>query len=181
MTKTENLQDLVKYQNLLREASFSNNGIMKKQVIYQINNSFPDIADEVRREWGRLYPRETLKKVNVFDLTPKGTDDNVLYKEDKEELKVSDFMSVLNYGKKFAEAFFGVDSPKTSGYMLAVKTVDLAINHKEVDKPLNKTLHIINDVLTESAKKCQKDEGGKRVLSGFSVLIDLAIDFLVKG
>lgn len=220
MTKTENLQDLVKYQNLLREASFSNNGIMKKQVIYQINNSFPDIADEVRREWDRLYPRETLKKVNVFDLTPKGTDDNVelylweinnrinqyynwsvsstavyriffqshplsqdyvLYKEDKEELKVSDFMSVLNYGKKFAEAFFGVDSPKTSGYMLAVKTVDLAINHKEVDKPFNKTLHIINDVLTESAKKCQKDEGGKRVLSGFSLLIDLAIDFLVKG
>ena len=162
MTKTENLQDMVKYQNLLREASFSNNGIMKKQVIYQINNSFPDIADEVRREWDRLYPRETLKKVNVFDLTPKGTDDNVelylweinnrinqyynwsvsstavyriffqshplsqnyvLYKGDKEELKVSDFMSVLNYGKKFAEAFFGVDSPKTSGYMLAVKTV----------------------------------------------------------
>lgn len=62
MTKTENLQDMVKYQNLLREASFSNNGIMKKQVIYQINNSFPDIADEVRREWDRLYPRETLKK-----------------------------------------------------------------------------------------------------------------------
>lgn len=133
--------------------------------------------------------------MNVFDLTPKGTDDNVelylwvinnrvnqyynwsvsstavyriffqpqplsqdyvLYKEDKEELKVSDFMSVLNYGKKFAETFFGVDSPKTSEYMLAVKTVDLAINHKDVDKPLNKTLHIINDVLTESVKKRQK-------------------------
>lgn len=220
MTKTENLQDLVKYQNLLREASFSNNGIMKKQVIYQINNSFPDIADEVRREWDRLYPRETLKIVNLFDLTPKGTDDNVelylwvinnrinqyynwsvsstaihriffqpqplsqdyvLYKEDKKELKVSDFMSVLNYGKKFAEAFFRVDSTKTSEYVLAIQTVDLAINHKEVDKPLNKTLHIINDVLTESAKKRQKDEGGKRVLSGFSLLIDLAIDFLVKG
>ena len=106
--------------------------------------------------------------------------DYVLYEEDKEELKVSDFMSVLNYGKKFAEAFFGIDSPKTSEYMLAVKTVDLAINHKEVDKPLNKTLHIINDVLTESVKKRQKDEGSKRVLSGFSLLIDLAIDFLIK-
>lgn len=72
MTKTENLQDLVKCQNLLREASFSNNGIMKKQVIYQINNGFPDIADEVMREWDRRYPRETLKKVSVFDLTPQG-------------------------------------------------------------------------------------------------------------
>lgn len=220
MDKKDTLKKLLQFQDLLHKASFSNNGIMKKQVIYQINNSFPDIADEVRREWDRLYPRETLKKVNVFDLTPKGTDDNVelylwvinnrvnqyynwsvsstavyriffqpqplsqdyvLYKEDKEELKVSDFMSVLNYGKKFAETFFGVDSPKTSEYMLAVKTVDLAINHKDVDKPLNKTLHIINDVLTESVKKRQKNEGDKRVLSGFSLVIDLAIDFLVKG
>ena len=220
MDKKDTLKKLLQFQDLLHKASFSNNGIMKKQVIYQINNSFPDIADEVRREWDRLYPRETLKKVNVFDLTPKGTDDNVelylwvinnrvnqyynwsvssmavyriffqpqplsqdyvLYKEDKEELKVSDFMSVLNYGKKFAETFFGVDSPKTSEYMLAVKTVDLAINHKAVDKPLNKTLHIINDVLTESVKKRQKNEGDKRVLSGFSLVIDLAIDFLVKG
>ena len=220
MDKKDTLKKLLQFQDLLHKASFSNNGIMKKQVIYQINNSFPDIADEVRREWDRLYPRETLKKVNVFDLTPKGTDDNVelylwvinnrvnqyynwsvsstavyriffqpqplsqdyvLYKEDKEELKVSDFMSVLNYGKKFAETFFGVDSPKTSEYMLAVKTVDLAINHKDVDKPLNKTLHIINDVLTESVKKRQINEGDKRVLSGFSLVIDLAIDFLVKG
>ncbi len=220
MTKTENLQDLVKYQNLLREASFSNNGIMKKQVIYQINNGFPDIADEVMREWDRRYPRETLKKVSVFDLTPQGTDDNVelylwvinnrinqyynwsvsstaihriffqpqplsqdyvLYEEDKKKLKVSDFMSVLSYGEKFVAAFFGIDSPKTSGYMLAVKTVDSAINHKEVDKPLNKTLHIINDVLTESVKDRQKDKGGKMLVSGISLLVDLTIDFLVKG
>ena len=221
MTKTENLQDLVKFQNLLREASFSNNDLKKKWAIEQIHHSSPDIADEVSREWNRHYLKEELiSHHSAFDLTPAGTDANVelylwvinnrinqcynwsisstailriffqpqplsqdyvLYKEDKDELKVSDFMSVLNYGKKFAETFFGVDSPKTSEYMFAVKTFDLAINHKEVDKPLNKTLHIINDVLTESTKKCQKDEGSKRVLSGFSLLIDLAIDFLVKG
>ena len=80
-----------------------------------------------------------------------------------------------------AEAFFGIDSPKTSEYMLAVKAVDLAINHKEVDKPLNKTLHIINDVLTKSAKERQKDEDGKKAVSYISLLVDLTIDFLVKG
>ena len=105
----------------------------------------------------------------------------VLYTEDEKELKVSDFLSVLSYGKKFAEAFFGIDSPKTSEYMLAVKAVDLAINHKEVDKPLNKTLHIINDVLTKSAKERQKDEDGKKAVSHISLLVDLTIDFLVKG
>ena len=87
--------------------------------------------------------------------------DYVLYTKDEKELTVSDFLSVLSYGKKFAEAFFGIDSPKTTEYMLAVKTVDLAINHKDDDKPINKTLHIINDVLTKSVKDRQKDMGGK--------------------
>ena len=107
--------------------------------------------------------------------------DYVLYTKDEKELTVSDFLSVLSYGKKFAEAFFGIDSPKTTEYMLAVKTVDLAINHKDDDKPINKTLHIINDVLTESVKYRQKDKGGKMLVSGISLLVDLTIDFLVKG
>lgn len=221
MITNENLKDLVKDQNLLREASFSDNDLKKKWAIEQIHNSSPDIANEVSCEWDRRYLKEELiSHHSAFELTSVGTDANVelylwvinnrinqyynwsvsstaihriffqpqplsqdyvLYKEDKEELKVSDFMSVLSYGKKFTEAFFGVDSPKTSEYMLAVKTVDLAINHKEVDKPLNKTLHIINDVLTESAKERQKDESGKKAVSRFSLLIDLAIDFLIKG
>ena len=105
----------------------------------------------------------------------------VLYTRDEKELKVSDFLSVLSYGKKFAEAFFGVESPKANEYVLAAKTVDLAINHQEVDKPLNKTLHIINDVLTEYGKDLHKDKGEKMVLSGISLLVDLVIDFLVKA
>jgi hypothetical protein len=105
----------------------------------------------------------------------------VLYTKNEKELKVSEFLSVLSYGKKFAEAFFGVDSPKANEYVLAAKTVDLAINHKEVDKPLNKTLHILNDVLTEYGKDLREDKGEKMVLSGISLLVDLVIDFLVKA
>ena len=106
--------------------------------------------------------------------------ESVLYTKDEKELKVSDFLSVLSYGKKFAEAFFGVESPKANEYVLAAKTVDLAINHQEVDKPLNKTLHIINDVLTEYGKDLREDKGEKMVLSGLSLFVDLVIDFLVK-
>ena len=220
MIKIENLQELVKFQNLLHKASYSDNELMKKQAIWQIHSSAPDIADEVSREWDRRYPRATVIKVNVFDLDSEGTDTNVelysfvinnrlnqyynwsvssmaiqkiffqsqplsqdyvLYTKDEKDLKTSDFLSVLSYGKKFAEAFFGVDSPKTNEYVLAAKTVDLAINHKEVDKPLNKTLHVINDVLTEYGKDLHKDKGEKMVLSGISLFVDLVIDFLVKS
>ena len=65
--------------------------------------------------------------------------------------------------------------------MIALKTVDLAINHKPVGKPLNKALHIVNDILTEFAKALSKDKGTKRTASGIALLVDLAIDFLVRG
>ena len=219
--KEQMLIGLIQCQRLLYEASFSNNEFMKKQAIDKVNRYFPDVANEVSREWYKRYLKENLvSRRSAFELTSVGTDmnvelylwvinnrinqcnnwsvsstavqkiffqpqplsqDDVLYTENEKELKVSDFLSVLSYGKKFAETFFGVDAPKTSEYMLAVKTVDLAINHKEVDKPLNKTLHIINDVLTECAKDFQKDKGWKMIVSGISLLVDLTIDFLVKG
>lgn len=220
MNTKENLEKLVAFQNLLREASYFNNELMKKRAIWQIHREAPDIADEVSKEWDRRYPMETIIKVNVFDLDSVGANinvelylwainnrinqnnnwsvsstaiqkiffqpqplsqDYVLYKKDEKKLNVSDFLSVLSYGMKFTEAFFGVDSPKTKEYMLAVKTVDLAINHEKDDKPFNKTLHIINDVLTESVKGRQKDKGGKILVSSISLLVDLTIDFLVKG
>jgi hypothetical protein len=50
-----------------------------------------------------------------------------------------------------------------------------------VDKPLNKTLHLVNDILTEYARALSKDKETKRTASGISLLVDLAIDFLVRG
>ena len=96
-------------------------------------------------------------------------------------LKVSDFLSVLSYAKKFAEANLDADFDRYNGGLLAIQTVDLAIHHKPVDKPLNKTLHLVNDILTEYAKVLSKDKETKRTASGISLLVDLAIDFLVRS
>ena len=110
----------------------------------------------------------------------------ILYEEkgtggSERTLKVADFLSVLNYAKKFAEANLDANFDKYNGGLVAVRTVDLALNHKPVDKPLNKTLHLVNDLLTECAKTFHQDKGSKRTASGISLLVDLAIDFLVKG
>ena len=110
----------------------------------------------------------------------------VLYEEkghdgQERQLKVSDFISVLDYAMKFAEMNSDADFDKYNKAKLAIKTVDLAINHKPVDKPLNKTLHIVNDILTEYAKSISKDKEAKRDATGISLLVDLAIDFLVRG
>lgn len=110
----------------------------------------------------------------------------VLYEEKgtggtERRLKVSDLLSVLSYAKKFAEANLDADFDRYNGELMAIKTVDLAINHKPVDKPLNKTLHLVNDILTEYAKALSKDKETTRTASGISLLVDLAIDFLVRG
>ena len=104
----------------------------------------------------------------------------VLYAEDDKKLTVSDFLSVLSHGKKFAETFFGIDSTKVNEYVLATRTVHLAINHQEVNYPINKTLHTINDVLVSFAQDLQRNKDEKRTLGAISSLVDLTIDFLVE-
>ena len=107
--------------------------------------------------------------------------DDVLYAEDGKHLTVSDFLSVLSYGKKLAEEFFGMDSTKVSEYIHAVRTVCLAIDHKEVDKPVNETLHLVKEVLMECTGDAQRTGGGKKLVADVRSLVDLTIDFLVKG
>lgn len=211
--------ELVNCQKMFRNAVLNYDDNAKKHALDYTCSKFPDIIEDVKKQWLACCPSEDLGWCNTYLLEGENLERNVrfytnainarinqynnwsvsstaiqkiffqpqplsqdcvLYSEENKELKVSDFLSVLSYGKKFADAFFGIDSPKTSEYTLAVKTVDLAINHKEVDKPLNKTLHIVNDVLTECAKRFQKDNDGKKAVSGISLLVDLAIDFLVK-
>ena len=43
------------------------------------------------------------------------------------------------------------------------------------------SLHLVNDILTECAKAFHQDKEAKRTASGISLLVDLAIDFLVRG
>ena len=112
--------------------------------------------------------------------------DTVLYEErgtsgSEGQLRVSDFLSVLSYAKKFAEANLDADFDKYNASLMAIRTVDLAINHKSIDKPLNKTLHLVNDLLTECAKASHQDKEAKHAVTGMSLLVDLAIDFLVRG
>ena len=59
--------------------------------------------------------------------------------------------------------------------------MSLVINHKPVDKPLNKTLQLVNDIFTECAKTFHQDKEAKRTASGISLVVDLAIDFLVRS
>ena len=106
--------------------------------------------------------------------------DKVIYIKESKALTVSDFLSVLSYAKKFTETCTGIQDKNTDEALLAIKTVELAVNHKKEDKPLNKALHIVNDVFTKCAKQSPDNRRSKNVISGISLLLDLAIDFLIQ-
>ena len=46
---------------------------------------------------------------------------------------------------------------------------------------VTKALHLVNDILTEIASVNSKKPETKRTASGISLLVDLAIEFLVRG
>ena len=140
--------------------------------LYVINN-------RINRHYNWTVSTTAVQKI-FFHTQPLSHDD-VLYSEGDRHLTVSDFLSVLSYGKNFVESFYGMDSTKVGEYVHATQTIDMAINHKEVDKPINKTLHIINDVLIECTKEFQGPKGDRKFITSDLPLVDLTINFLVKG
>ncbi len=119
--------------------------------------------------------------IQILFFSPESLSKNrIIHIKSNENLKISDFLSVLSYAKKFVETSSSSFDSQTDEALLAIKTVELAIHHKKEDKPLNKALHIVNDILTKCAKSSTKDNNDKRVISCGSLLIDLAIDFLIQ-
>ncbi len=98
--------------------------------------------------------------------------------ENSSTLKVSDLLSVAKYSLQVLEII--QPNEKTSDVSDAItvmQSVDLALNNKPYDKPLNKSLHIVNSVLTSVVKRNLENESDKRFVSTMGLLIDLAIDF----
>ena len=139
-------------------------------------------VDVINRKLNTCYSQPiSCYAMQVMFFSPEPLPQNkVIHIKENKELTVSDFLSVLSYVKKFAETCTGIQDKDTDESLLAIKTVELAVNHKKEDKPLNKALHIVNDVFTKCAKQSTDNCNSKKVISGISLLLDLAIDFLIQ-
>lgn len=104
----------------------------------------------------------------------------VIHQKNGQLLTVSNVLSVIGYAQKAIETIGVKIDEKYSIALMVLNTIDLALNNRRQDKPLNKALHLTNDVLSEVAKKAANDERTGQVISGTSLLVDLTIDFLVK-
>jgi len=106
--------------------------------------------------------------------------DNVIHRKNGKILTVANVLSVIGYAKNVIETLGVKIDGKYSMALMVINTIELALNNRRQDKPLNKALHLTNDVLAEVAKKVADGERAGQVVSGTSLLFDITIDFFVK-
>ena len=93
-------------------------------------------------------------------------------------LKVSDLLSVAKYSLQVLEIIQPNEKASDiSDTITVMQSIELALNNKPYDKPLNKSLHIVNSILTSVVKRNLENDSDERLVSTMGFLIDLAIDF----
>ena len=101
--------------------------------------------------------------------------------ENTTTLKVADLLSVAKYSLQVLEIIQpNENTSDMSDTITVMQSIDLALNNKPYEKPLNKSLHIVNSVLTSVVKRNLENNSDKRFVSTMGLLIDLAIDFFIS-
>lgn len=137
-----------------------------------VNSTLQDIYPKVFTQKSTMaiyYPIQPLKPTDV------------IHNSEGQELKVSDLLSIAGYATKIVEAISPNERTEEASAAITVfKSMDLALRNQQQDKPLSKALHLANDFLTTVVKSNIKKDEGKPGIIITSILIDVAIDFLVN-
>lgn len=150
---------------ILRDNALQSFSLGAIQTIYYPVKPF-DITDELYR-----MPTTTTSPIQTLQTQP----------QTKQTLTVGDLLSVADYSIKLLDIIKPNErNQDISDTITIFKSIDLALNNKPEDKPLNKSLHIVNNVLTSVVKKSLDNQSDKRFAGGMGILIDLAIDFFCK-
>jgi len=125
------------------------------------------------------------KAINLmYGTSPYFQRNDILHEKNGRKLTVADVLSVIGYVKKAIDiSGTNIDKKLSTGIdlaLMALNTIDLALNNKKQDKPLNKALHLANDALSFALSAATEDERLGKYVEVSSLTIDLTIDFLIK-
>lgn len=110
-------------------------------------------------------------------------DNDVLYSQNNSHLTVGNFLKVIKYALSIAEILNPDDKriSYASASVLALQTIDNILNNKSEVELTKHTLHIATDFLASSVKESLNDTNAKRSVAVSALMVNLAIDFLVKS
>jgi hypothetical protein len=107
---------------------------------------------------------------------------DVLYIKSDNYLTVGNFLKVIKYAISIAE----IIAPDNKAYsyagasVLALQGLDDLLNNKSNTALTNHTLHVATDFLATTVKESLNDTNSKRSVAVSALMVNLAIDFLIK-
>ena len=130
--------------------------------------------ERIRRDCQYAY--QTLSQPVQFQST------DVLYIQDKKRLTVGDFLKVVKYALAFVDIVYPDNkvSSIANPIVWALQGIDDTLNNKSKTELTNHSLHIATDFLASSVKESLNDTNAKRNVAVSALMVNLAIDFLVK-
>lgn len=122
------------------------------------------------------YAYQTLSQPVQFQST------DVLYIQDKKRLTVGDFLKVVKYALALVDIVYPDNKVASvaNPTIWALQGIDDALNNKSKTELMNHSLHIAADFLASNVKESLNDTNAKRSVAVSALMVNLAIDLLVK-
>ena len=110
-------------------------------------------------------------------------DSDVLCSQNNNQLTVGNFLKVLKYAISIAEIIRPEDKrfSNASASILALQSLYHLFNNSSKTELTNHTLHVATDFLASNVKESLNDTNSKRNVAVSALMVNMAIDFLVKG
>ena len=122
------------------------------------------------------YPQKTFTPTDILYQTLKQNSDN----KQTNTLTVSDLLSIARYSLQVLEIIQPNEkSSNISDTITVMQSIDLALCNKPHDIPINKSLHVVNGILSSIVKHHLEKESDRKFVTTMGLLIDLAIDFFI--
>jgi len=130
--------------------------------------------ERIRRDCQYAY--QTLSQPVQFQST------DVLYTHNEKRLTVGDFLKVVKYAIAFVDIVYPDNkvSSIANPIVWALQGIEDTLNNKSKTELTNHSLHIAADFLASSVKESLNDTNAKRSVAVSALMLNLAIDFLVK-
>ena len=128
----------------------------------------------IRRDCQFAY--QTLTRSTQFQRT------DILYAQQGKQLTVENLMKVVKYALALVDIIYP-DNKLTSvanPTIWALQGIDDVLNNKSKTELTNHSLHIAADFLASNVKDSLKEKGAKRRVAISALMVNLAIDFLIK-
>ena len=122
------------------------------------------------------YAYQTLAKPKQYK------DSDVLYSRDKKLLTVGNFLKVIKYAISIAEIIKPEDKrfSDANASILALQSLYHLLSNSSEAELTNHTLHVATDFFATTMKESLTDVNAKQITAVNALLVNLAIDFLVR-